>query len=140
MVLSRKMPRPKLSGPCAVASCTKYTPFYRSFTENAYKTAQREDTLLHFTYLQVGDHLCCSHYNGIVASHRNKKRKRSNTHCVKQIGANSDSECRVAEHVNRESEKGMSIWACVYRTMHNKGLLYCLQTVLLENKLNCLQT
>lgn len=107
-VLSRKMPRSKHSGPCAIANCTKHTPFYRSFTENAYKTAQREDTLLHFAYLRIGDHLCCSHYNDIVASNRNKQRKSSNTRCVKQVGANS--ECRVAVNVNRESEKGMKQW------------------------------
>ena len=142
------MPRPKLSGPCAIANCTKHTPFYRSFTENVYKTAQREDTLIHFAYLQVGDHLCCSHYNNIVASNCNKKRKSSSTHCVKQVGVNS--ECRVGVNVNREGEKGMKsrvyfvAWYLkldlrVYRTMHNKELLYCLQTILLENKLNCLQ-
>ena len=101
----KTMPRPKLCGPCAVANCTKYTPFFRSFTENAYKSAQREETLHNFTYLTVGDQLCCSHYNDIVASNRHKKRKCSKEPSCKQVERNGGG-CPTVLNVNHEGNKG----------------------------------
>jgi hypothetical protein len=99
------MPRPKLSGPCAVPNCSKYTPFYRTFTENACKTAQQEGTLLHFAYLQVGNQLCCPHYNDIVALSRHKKRKCSRTPSLKQVKEKSN--CSFAVESNQEINEGM---------------------------------
>ena len=95
------MPRPKLSGPCAVPNCSKYTPFYRTFTENV----QKEGTSLHFAYLQVGNQLCCPHYNDIVAVNRHGKRKCSRTPSLKQVEEKSN--CSFAVESNQEISEGM---------------------------------
>jgi len=147
------MPRPKLSGPCAVSNCTKHTPFYRTFSENAYKTAQQEETLHNFAYLEVGHQLCCTHYNNIVALSRNRKKKCSRAPSCKQAEDKNDY---VTVHSNQEKEGEMqsSIYSfplrwffpflCTLATFHpcsilyNKELPFVLQTVLLQNKSNCL--
>jgi len=62
----------KISGPCSVANCDKKAQSFWSLTEAAYSKAIEKQTLIKYTYLEIGAIVCNLHYNDIVESDRAK--------------------------------------------------------------------
>src|ERR1043165_4118399 len=56
----------KNEGPCSVQNCNKENSRFRKFTLLARKKAQEKGTYASYTYLEVGQQLCHTHYLSIV--------------------------------------------------------------------------
>jgi len=76
------MPAKKNFGSCSITNCIYKDVTFRLITELAYQKCQKESILETYSYLEIGNQLCYSHYCKIMESNQNKqKRKLKSQEC-----------------------------------------------------------